>query len=281
MFSISSKGLLTLLATIAFAPLAIAQSYPTSTALMRMTRVESRFGRGSAFSMDVDGREYWITAKHILTGARHPPYGSISDASATLRLLRMDTLDENWTPVTFSVIDPGNNIDIVVLVPPNPLLPQNASTLEAETNVMVGADCTFLGFPEGTGGTWAASFDNGQSHYLMPYVKHCFVSAIPSGLNLFVLDGWNNPGFSGGPVLYHTGAEQKIMAVISGYVTEPAEVIPSLATNKPSGPKKTASARKKEKVDVNTGFIIAYALTPAIEAIRKNPIGPFRIAPAH
>jgi hypothetical protein len=27
---------------------------------------------GTIFSIDVDGREYWITAKHILTGARHP-----------------------------------------------------------------------------------------------------------------------------------------------------------------------------------------------------------------
>ena len=66
-------------------------------------------------------REYWVTAKHILTGAEHPLYGSITAKSGSLRLLNPGGEGQQWIPVTFSVIDPGRDIDIVVLAPPPPL----------------------------------------------------------------------------------------------------------------------------------------------------------------
>lgn len=44
-----------------------AQSPPTFNVLTRMTIVHARYGYGTTFSIDVDKREYWITAKHILT----------------------------------------------------------------------------------------------------------------------------------------------------------------------------------------------------------------------
>ena len=88
-----------------------------------------------------------------------------------------------------------------------------------------------------------------------------------------MLDGLNNPGFSGGPVIFRTGADQRIIAVISGFVTEPAEVIPAVA--KATTEKKPAQ-HQKEKVEANSGFMVAYTIDPAVEAIRKNPIGPLR-----
>ena len=72
-----------LLAFLAFsASITLAQpAPPTGNILGRVLMVESRYFRGTTFSLDVDGREYWITAKHILTGAKHPPYGSIKSKS--------------------------------------------------------------------------------------------------------------------------------------------------------------------------------------------------------
>jgi hypothetical protein len=120
-----------------------------------------------------------------------------------------------------------------------------------------------------------------------PYVKHCTVSAIvrDKGLAIWVLDGINNEGFSGGPVLYGTGPNQKAFAVISGFHQEPLEVLPAL----PSGEKKTNSIPpapklpgkkskdpEKEIVNANSGFILAFDLEPAIKAIQDNPIGPLR-----
>jgi hypothetical protein len=95
---------------------------PTTNILTRISMVESQYFRGTIFSLDVDHREYWITAKHILTGAEHPPYGSVSSRSVSLRILDPGAQGERWLPVNFSVIDTGNDIELVVLAPPEPLL---------------------------------------------------------------------------------------------------------------------------------------------------------------
>jgi hypothetical protein len=95
-----------------------------------------------------------------------------------------------------------------------------------------------------------------------------------------VLDGINNPGFSGGPVLYHTGPDQVVLGVISGYRNDPGVVhsieVPDLPTaaqtpdNKAPIPTGTI---KKNVVDLNTGIIFAFMADVAVEAIKKNPIG--------
>jgi hypothetical protein len=95
---------------------------PTNNVLQRVLMVESQFGRGSVFSLDVDQREYWINAKHILNGAQHPPYGSVESKSVQLRILNPGVQGEQWLTINFSVLDPGEDIDIVVLAPPKTLL---------------------------------------------------------------------------------------------------------------------------------------------------------------
>jgi hypothetical protein len=244
---------------------------PTGNILTRVLMVESRHGRGTIFSLDVDQREYWITAKHILTGAEHPPYGAVTDRSVTLRILNPEPQGEQWLPVNFSVIDPGNDIDIVVLVASQPILHDPLpSALTGSKGLYFGGDCEFLGFP--FGGGWRATYADGQSIW-MPYVKHCTVSGQKAGEPIFwVLDGINNFGFSGGPVIFRTGTEQAIFAVVSGFVSEPAEVISS-STPKSAPTKK---GTHKEKVNVNSGFIIAFDISYAMKAIHNSPIGPLR-----
>lgn len=261
-----------LLSLFVFVSIASAQSAPTANVLTRMTIVKSNYGLATAFSIDVDNREYWVTAKHVLTGAKHPPYGTITAKSAALRLLDPSAERERWIPVNFSVLDTGKDIDIVVLAPPAPLLQNPIPSAKTTGNgVFLGGDCEFLGFPSATGSAWAASSPEGK-FYWMPYVKHCFVSSLPAkGSPVLILDGVNNPGFSGGPVVYHTGPDQQIIAVISGIVTEPAEVIPSLAARA-----KKPTQHRNAKVDANAGFIVAYSIDAAIEAIHKKPIGPLR-----
>jgi len=262
-----------------FVAVTLAQSAPTLNVLTRMTVVESRYGSGAAFSVDVDQREYWITAKHILTGAQHPPYGTITEKSVSLRLLDPGSQAERWLQVNFSVLDAGKDIDIVVLAPAAPILPTPVSVIGTGFSfVTLGTDCEFLGYPSATRGVWAANSEDGK-FYWMPFVKHCFVSSLPDRTTkAVILDGVNNPGFSGGPVIYRTGPDQKIIAVISGIVTEPAEVIPSLAAKKLS---QADSQPLHEKVNLNSGFIVAYSIDPAIEAIRKNPMGPLRVSAQH
>jgi len=58
----------------------------------------------------------------------------------------------------------------------------------------------------------------------------------------------------------------KILGVVSAYRTEPADVIPSVP----------ASVQPNVKVNLNSGFFIAFDIRYAIDAIHKNPIGPLR-----
>lgn len=102
----------------------------------------------------------------------------------------------------------------------------------------------------------------------MPFVKRCIISALAVQPDrIWVLDGINNEGFSGGPVFYGTGPQLKVFAVVSGYKTEPTDVIPADPAVKPNA-----------TVNVNSGFFVAYDISYAIDAIHKNPIGPLREA---
>src|SRR5882724_10302327 len=64
---------------------------PTLGLLTRVWMVEAKPTksgaiRGTIFSIDVAQREYWITAKHVVTGATSPPYGTVPK-TVDLRLL--------------------------------------------------------------------------------------------------------------------------------------------------------------------------------------------------
>jgi hypothetical protein len=120
------------------------------------------------------------------------------------------------------------------------------------------------------------------------HIKHCTMSGNLGDTNdvvVHVLDGINNKGFSGGPVLWNTGPNQSVFAVISGYHTEPLKVLPasivgdarvSAVPPPPTLPGQNSAAESDQIVEANSGFILAYDIDPAIKAIRANPIGPLR-----
>ena len=84
---------------------------------------------------------------------------------------------------------------------------------------------------------------------------------------------------------YNTGPQQQVFAVVSGYLTEPTDVITSplqkLAAPQPPPSRKGSQAEKgagraKLTVNLNSGFIIAFDIGYAIDAIHKSPVGPLR-----
>ena len=176
------------------------------------------------FSIDVDGREYWITAAHILTGAKGKPYGRVAEKTVELKLLNPGGSGREWLPRKFTVLQPADDVDVVVLVPGAPILDKanNASPPASSQGLLFGGPCEFLGYA--LDGGWRAKMDDGKSFW-MPFIKHCTVSGMDSESRMWILDGINNPGFSGGPVILGTGNDLQFVAVISGYYLEPTEVI--------------------------------------------------------
>ncbi len=251
---------------------------PTSNILFKTLMIRTKTEAGTMFSIEVDNREYWLTAKHILTGRKSGPAGEVSEKTVSLDVL--DPIGDaiKWNPNQFTVIDPGKDIDIVVLVPTTVLQDIKIPSLKVSSEGFgMGEECSFLGFPFAS--TWTATFSS--TPYKMPFIKHCYISGIiRQSAAVLVLDGINNPGFSGGPVLYHTGPNQVVLGVISGYHNEPGEVhsieVPDVPTSAqaPDNKKPKPNGNKKiDVVDLNTGIIFAFAADVAVDAIKKNPIG--------
>jgi hypothetical protein len=292
------KALLLLSAVMFFSCRSFGQSAQvTVNALLRTFMIETNIGRGTTFSIDIDNREYWITAKHLFTGIKTGPAGVFTTKRVQANILSQvgdgdEGHDLHWETEAFTVIDPGKDIDILVLVPDHLLLGfgRDFNLTTGDEGIGFGGDCEFLGFPYGGG--WKTQMANpklpGTNTWMwLPFVKHCTVSAElqEKGHGIWVLDGINNEGFSGGPVLFATGRNQKVFAVISGFHQEPLEVLPSpppgqeQASSIPPSPKLPGGKSKKpekEVVNANSGFIIAFEIAPAIKAIQGNPIGPLR-----
>lgn len=239
---------------------------PPAQILLRTLMVRLNDSTGTIFSIDVDGREYWITAAHVLTGSKGKPYGRVATETIDLKLLNPGGDGKEWIPVTFKVFQPEADVDIAVLVPPASILPSKilASPPTTAAGLTVGGNCEFLGFALGG---WRATMPDGK--FWFPFVKKCSISGQDYENGIFILDGINNPGFSGGPVIFGTGVDVKIAAVVSGYVREPAAIVRAeaggvMATN--------------DSALVNSGFIIAYNIKFAIDVIKANPVGPLREA---
>lgn len=264
---------------------------PTVGMLERVLMVESSVGQGTRaeagtiFSFDLDNREYWVTAKHILTGATKPPYGSVTEKSVTLYILNPGVHDRQWIPVNFAVLDPGKDIDMVVLAASKPLMAKAGNVtprgaVPDSTLLFLGSDCEFLGYPAVVDGAWQAILPDGKSHW-MPFTKHCTVSALTTeSPQLIFLDGINNEGFSGGPVIWKTGDEQQIIGVISGYYKERADVVALVQAQGSNDitptPLVQAQGSNEVVAQVNSGLFIATSIKLAVDAIRRNPIGPPR-----
>ena len=100
-----------------------------------------------------------------------------------------------------------------------------------------------------------------ETGHPVPFVKRVTVSTLFG--KPYFLDGHNNPGFSGGPVVFCPPArkEFQVAAVVSGYRSARAPI------------------RDDEDRDTefhlreNTGIVVAYDVNEAVALIRANPIG--------
>jgi hypothetical protein len=145
------------------------QSTVANTSALSQTRlISTTNGTGTAFKLDVDNREYWVTAKHIFIGIANAPPGVFATKTVQANLLvPYDDGDsgaapqQTWRSYTFTSIDPGKDIDILVLAPKEPvedspfkskwhLKPAtDLNPIGKDPLLQFGGDCEFLGYPYG------------------------------------------------------------------------------------------------------------------------------------
>jgi hypothetical protein len=125
----------------------------------------------------------------------------------------------------------------------------------------LGEDLYFLGFPYGI----VMDFAQLNNGYPLPLCKRACVSALGGTMPNFpdmLLDGHNNPGFSGGPVIYSRSGPTGFM--VAGVITA------FMAMREPVHAQGTPTPFT---YNYNTGIIHAYSIEHAVNMIKANPIG--------
>ena len=208
------------------------------------------FGKdfGTCFAVDYENRQYIVTARHIVE--------TITD-SAIIRIKHQKV----WKDCPVDLVGHcDGEVDVSVLAAGFQLAPKIPLPPTSD-HIALGQDVYFLGFPYG----FTTEFENLNRNFPLPLVKKAILSAIYPDTNLLVLDGHNNPGFSGGPVVFSKEGQPpnklSVAGVIAGYHYEWKPVY--------CGRKRTRHLEFKD----NTGIILAYNIKHAEDLVRQNPIG--------
>ncbi len=215
----------------------------TANFIHRTFRIRYNNSVGTAFTIDVDNRQYLITARHVIAGiSNNDEIGVFSN--------------RDWVPLSIQIVGQPDNIDISVLAPERRLTPAGKPVESSSDGLAYGQDVYFVGFPYDFLGNVIFT----ESGYPCPFAKKAIVSCFDK--DVFLLDGHNNPGFSGSPVIFgKLGASAtNIAAVISGYKFMPEPIY--------AGSTETPLTYK-----YNTGIIVTYRIEHAMSLIEANPIG--------
>lgn len=177
----------------------------TSDELGSTFRIVFNNASGTAFLRHGEDGSYFVTAAHNLTNAQ------VGDTILFQR-------DSDWHGATIScLLFDEEGYDVCVFSASNVIVGKHEAPSRPPRGVCLGEPLKFLGFPHGLTNTFAG---NG---YPPPLVRNAFFSGtVQIGPhNVLILDGFNNPGYSGGPVYeFDAKGMPRLFGVISGYRPE-------------------------------------------------------------
>lgn len=220
----------------------------TNNVLHRMLKIRIGNDQGSAFTLDREGRQYLVTARHMLEGAEDAQHVSV-------------VYENQWRSLDVNVVGVGEGeVDVAVLACPlqlSPTLPMEPD----ENDFFLGQQAYFLGYPFG----WDTGGEEINRGVPLPFVKTGIFSAFTIGgqQHKIFIDAHVNHGFSGGPVVFHRpGAPQdfRVAGVVSGYPRRFQPVVDADGN---------VIARARE----NPGLVLAFGIRHVLALIRGNPIG--------
>jgi hypothetical protein len=231
-------------------PVALAQDAVPTEVLGRTLLIKAGDTYGTAFTLDYEGMLYIVTARHVV--------GGLPEEKAALQIKRgqkwfnvntIKTLFPKSKDVDIAVFQTGEKID-------NPY--QIKSTEMG--GVTMGQQLWFLGYPYGLESQFGKAAENHMVE--APFIKRGTMSAVdgsnPDAVVLYI-DAFNNPGFSGGPIVYWDFSKHSygIVGVVMGYRLDNAKVV--------------INGRQADSdVLVNSGILIGYSIDHAIQAIKQG-----------
>ena len=220
----------------------------TTNVIRRVFKFMNNGLTGIIFTLEIDKKQYIITAKHLVKDITNSSIAEIY-------------FEKQWKEINLSLVGHSPaDIDISVLATDIQLTPPKLPCEPSTKEIIFGQDVYFLGFP------FDIIPDGGPMNrgYPFPFVKKAILSAIlvKNDHEVLYLDGHNNPGFSGGPVVYKSPNNYRfrICGVVSGYRFQEQ---PGFESGSP------INIYFRE----NTGIIISHGINSAIDIIHNNPIG--------
>ena len=176
----------------------------------RVIRILHGNSTGTAFTIESHGQQFLVTAKHMFEGAGFPTSTSINVLIGT-----------GYKSFDVDVRYPKEQkVDVAVMkLKTMQFLTPVYENINSTEGLIYGQDVYFVGFPYEYD-CILGMYPGGNMP--IPFVKKACMSAIlQDGTGTILLDGINNPGFSGSPVCYKkVGPNEKnmrILGVVSGY----------------------------------------------------------------
>jgi hypothetical protein len=194
-------------------------------------------GCGSGFTVDRHDRQWLVTARHVVEGA----------APETISVTSLKNKSYN----DLEPVPTNPNADVAVFSLRGKRLTHNYSLEPSAMGLAIGQDCYFLGFPLG----WSTPNQDER----LPFVKKAAMSGMTkttAGVPVWMFDGMNLQGFSGGPIVFQSIMTKKwhVMGVVHGYQTSPVLVHDS-------------AGNAIGSANTNSGFFVGFGIDHATDAI--------------
>ena len=242
-------GLIVVAVWLSVIPKVDAQDAVPTEILQRTLLIKVGNEGGTAFSIDYRGDLYLVTARHVVA--------ELPAGRTTIQIWQSG----QWKDLSIvrTTFPASADVDIAVLSTEEKVsVPFHILVSATDEGPTMGQQVWFLGYPFADP-KLTTPFLNQQ---VLPFIKRGTMSAI-DGSNqsavVLYIDGFNNPGFSGGPIIYWDFKKQayRIFGVVKGYRTETAKI-----------------AVNGKLVDsdllVNSGILVGYSVTHAVEAIESS-----------
>lgn len=200
---------------------------------------------GTAFTLDIDGVEYLVTARHLLRD--DPESLEVFHAVRLLEPLAVELVGQG-----------GGEVDIAVFRTRTRMTKPGLPVTPTIKGLAFGQDVHFLGFPYKNWTDVGTLFDG----WPLPWIKKGTVASYKlSDPQVIHLDAINNEGFSGGPVFFYPPASPRagcVAGVVSKYLTGEEPVLDGQGT--PTG----------MTVPYNTGFLVAYGIQHVLDLVARD-----------
>ena len=222
----------------------------TTNVLNRVYRFKAGTQTGASFTLDINDGMYLVTAKHLLSDLVEGSQPQVFTGG-------------EWKSIKSRAIFPSSDdVDIVAYKLSGqvnsrlPLGPLNEKVAISQT-------VYFVGYPHGLS---SQGHLKSGSLIEIPFIKAGILSAIyaqkPDAVIMFV-DGHNNPGFSGGPLVFRPASKKRfqVAGVVRGYIHEKLPI-----------KKNDNTAEDKDTLitEGNAGIVVCYSIKHIVDAIEAE-----------